>query len=227
MQIILNILIVFIIINTILKLSFWKLGQVLVMVLLLIGFVFFVFPFAMEQSQTTMKQKLENPDILGNMAVLVTLECTLFLFYSFFSIQDFFRKKRSRWKIFLKYYPGLLIFPVVFYLLTQVFFTFTGTDFIQSTVVFSIAIGACVIGGSYLIRFLIPEEELRLEIQFLVSLFVTVLGLIATSSGKMVYVATSEPLDFRMLALTAGLFISLFLIGFFFNRIWWKIFSKN
>ncbi len=226
MQIIINLLVIFIIVSTLMKLSFWKIWQVLTFVFIAVGFTFWAYPIAMEQSQTTIKEWMGNSEILGNMAVLITLESTILLFYCIYSMKESSKDKNKIWKTVLDFFPGILIFPVLFFLLCQMFFQFTGTDFLQSSLLFSMLLITIVVAGFFLFRKLIPEHHFRLEILFLTSLFVSVLGLISTSSGKMIFVAKSEPLDFQKLALTTGLFISLFAIGYFFNRLWWNYFNK-
>ncbi|AYM99149.1 hypothetical protein [Chryseobacterium sp. 3008163] len=214
MNIIIDILILFIIINTLLKLSFWKFWQILVMAILAGGFLFFVYPFAIEQSQVKMKEYLQNTEILSNIAILVTLESAICLSFCFTALLEYMNGKQSKWNSVLKFYPGLLIFPVLLYLLTQSFFTFTGFDFEVLSMLFAVIVIVLIIGLSFGIRYLVPEKDLRLEIHFLMSLFVAILGLIVTTSGKMVYVAVDEPLNFQRLGFTFGLFGFLFLQDF-------------
>ncbi|WP_029292738.1 hypothetical protein [Chryseobacterium hispalense] len=227
MNIIIDILILFILINTLLKLSFWKFWQATIVAVLVGGFVFFVYPFAIEQSQLKMQEYLQNTEILSNIAVLVTLESAVCLSFCFTALLEYLNGVKSKWNSVLKWYSGLLIFPVLLYLLTQSFFTFTGVDFEMMTMIFAVIAVILLIGLSFGIRKLIPEKDLRLEIHFLVSLFVAVLGLIVTTCGKMVYLAVDEPLNFQRLGFTFGLFASLFLAGFLFNKIWWICFRKH
>ena len=124
MQLVLNILLVFILINAVLKFSFWKLWQVAVAAVLSVVFLFWAYPYAMEQSQVTIQNALETPSILSNIAVLVTIEVALCLAFCFSELKGLFFAEKNRWNTFLKACPALLMFPVLFYLLTQSFFTF-------------------------------------------------------------------------------------------------------
>lgn len=227
MDIIITILILFILINTLLKLSFWKFRQVLIVSGLAGIFLYLVYPFAILQSQTEVKGFLQNSEILGNIAVLVTVESAVCICFCFTALLKYIKGKESKWTSVLKWYPGLLIFPVLFYLLTQSFFVFTGVDFQFIAVVFSVVAVVLIPVLSYGIRFLIPEMDLRLEIHFLMSLFVAVLGLIATTNGKIVYVAESEGIDFQKLIFTFVLFAVLFVGGFLLKRLQWRIFRKK
>ncbi|MFV0304167.1 MAG: hypothetical protein ACK5IC_01635 [Moheibacter sp.] len=228
MSIIIDILILFILINTLLKLSFWKFWQVLGVSFLVGIFILGVYPFATEQSQRVMQSYLQNTEILNNMAVLVTIESVICLNFGFVSLLDFLNGTQSKWGKILNYYPGLLIFPVLLYLLTQSFFAFTGADFETTALVFAVVSILGIPLLSISIRKLIPETDLRLEIHLLVSFFVAVLGLIATTNGKIMYVSTPQFIDYKKGLLTLGLFMGLFAMGFLLNRIWWKFKrSKN
>lgn len=223
MQLILNILIVFIIINTLIKLSFWKLWQVAIMGVLSAGFLLFAYTYAIEQSQVTIQQALENTKVLSNMAVLVSIEAGFCIGFCFLALRTLFFGKESRGYKILKWYPSLLIFPVLFYLLTQSIFYFSGADFFTTTTVLAIGVLLLIIGGAYGIKELLPEEDFRLEVHFLTSLFITILGLISTTNGNTIYVPKSEPMNFTALGLTFLLFIGMFILGFFINKIWWRI----
>ena len=136
MQLVLNILLVFILINAVLKFSFWKLWQVVAAAVLSVVFLFWAYPYAMEQSQVTIQNALETPSILSNIAVLVTIEVALCLTFCFSELKGLFFAEKNRWNTFLKACPALLMFPVLFYLLTQSFFYFSGMDFFTITCCF-------------------------------------------------------------------------------------------
>lgn len=74
MELIIQILMLFILINCILKLSFWKLWQVGVFSLIAAIFVVGTCRFAILQSKTQLSDYLNNTTIMQDMAVLITLE---------------------------------------------------------------------------------------------------------------------------------------------------------
>lgn len=98
-----------------------------------------------------------------------------------------FRKMRTRntafkqaVTLFLKLYPGILIGGVICYVLALLLFTFPGIDFgslswIAAGVTF-FAVGA----GSHLLRYAIGDKPLRLEVLFIVNIFIVILSIIAT-----------------------------------------------
>jgi len=221
MELIIQILMLFILINCILKLSFWKPWQAAIFSLICAAFVIWTCQFAILQSKTQIADYLTNTKVMQDAAVLITIESTICFAFCFAALRDMFGKKVKRWIEPLYWYPSLLIFPVLFYSLTQMIFAMPGTDF--NTI--SYLLGGGVLIGlpalSYLIKCLYPEKELRLEVYFLVSLFVCVIGLITTVNGNVTYAAVEEPLNVKALLLSLGLFAVTFLLGYLWNKAKW------
>lgn len=67
----------------------------------------------------------------------------------------------------------------------------------------------------------------RLEVHFLVSLFICILGLLTTVNGKTTYAATEEALNWKAIILSIGLFVILFLIGFAWNKLKWPLLQRK
>ncbi|MEB3004593.1 hypothetical protein [Capnocytophaga sp. G2] len=222
-----SLLLIFILLNSIIKLSFWKLWQVTLFGLIVGGFLWRVYDFASEQSQVTLDQMLSNIKILSDMAVLVTIESAIGILFCFVALRDYYQNRESRWTRVLRWFPGVLIFPCLFYGLAQAFFYFSGVDF--QTITF-IIIGMTlffIIAGAKAIAWALPERDLRLEVHFLMSIFVTLLGLALTASGQIIYVPKSEPLNILLLSQIFLFFIALFSLGFFLNKFYWIWKSKR
>jgi hypothetical protein len=138
-----------------------------------------------------------------------------------------FGKKAKKWIQPLYWYPGLLIFPVLFYLLTQIIFAMPGTSF--TTISYLLA-GSVLVGLpalSCLVGYLYPEKELRLEVHFLVSLFVCIIGLITTVDGNVTYAAVKEPLNIKAFILFSTFLAVTFLAGYLWNKIKWRLRQKK
>ena len=88
----------------------------------------------------------------------------------------------------------------------------------------ALCFGYCV---SRLMKYLVPEDDLRLEVHFLVSLFICILGLLTTVNGKTTYAATEEALNWKAIILSIGLFVILFLIGFAWNKLKWPLLQRK
>jgi len=226
MEYIILILFLFIIINTILKQSYWKWWQSAILGLVCGIFIQLVYPYAINQSKSELGDYLNNTKIMQDMAVLVTLESVLYLGFCFAGLRRLYGTKPRFWMKLLDWYPGLLIFPVLFYLLTNLIFSLPGVDF--RLIAYSFA-GAVVVLFPLLsrgIKYFLPEKELRLEVQFLVSLFVGIIGLICTVNGNVTYEAVKEPLNVKALLVATGVFLFFFLIGYLWNKYKWR-FKKN
>lgn len=222
MEIIIQVLILFIIINSILKLSFWKWWQTVIFGVVCAIFVVWAQQYAIVQSKTQLHDYLSNRQALQDMAVLITVESAICLAFCFAAMMNMFGKKKKRWVRFLYWYPSLLLFPALFYMLTQAIFSLSGINF--STTAYTIA-GITLVAiptASFGMKFLLPEKELRLEVHFLVSLFVAVLGLLTTVNGNVTYAAVKEPLNIRAILYSVILFVALFAIGYLWNKYKWK-----
>jgi hypothetical protein len=164
---------------------------------------------------------------MQDMAVLITLESAVCFAYCFLATKRIFGDRFSRWGRVLQCYVSLLIFPVLFYLLTQSIFGMPGANF--STIAYVLAAAATVLLPllSYVSKKILPENDFRLEIHFLVSLFVCILGLITTVNGHVTYVPVEEPFDIQMLAMALGFFAVTFAVGYSWNRVKWIIRQKK
>ena len=226
MEYIILILIVFIFINTILKLSYWKWWQSIIFGLICGAFVLYTYPYAISQSKTELAAYLNNSKIMQDMAVLITLESIIFITFCFLAMQQLFGRTTKRLMKPLFWYPGILIFPALFYFLTNIIFSFPGTDF--STIAYTLAGSVFLLFplSSIGMKWLLPEKELRLEVQFLISIFVTIIGLISTENGNTVYSAVNEPLDIKALSVALGIFLLFFTAGYGWNKFKWRFKHK-
>ena len=172
MELIIHILMLFIVINCSFKLSFWKLWQTVIYSLIAGLFVAGTWQYAILQSKTQIADYLQNTEALQNMAIIITLESALCFGYCVAFLRGLYGKKNLWWAELLRWYPSLLLFPVLFYYLTEAIFRLPGVDF--SVTAWSLA-GIVVIAIpllSRLMKYLVPEDDLRLEVHFLVSLFI-------------------------------------------------------
>lgn len=220
-------MILFVVINSSIKFSFVETKYLIGWGIILGAFVMLVYPYAMAQSQIQIEAMLKNTEILSNIAVLISLEAIVCISFCFVALMDLYKVDvDKKWLKILRYYPCILMFPILFYWLTQAMFSFTGVDF------FLIAIGVAIISVlifpalSYGIKIIIPEKDLRLEIHFLLSLFTTILGLISTTNGSVVYTPKDEEIYNIGLIITILGFVVLFFLGFLLNKFWWRFFSK-
>ena len=227
MQLIISVLILFILINCVLKLSFWRIWQAALFGAVCGAFVIATYPYAILQSKTQLADYLQNTTALQNMAVIITLESVVCFAYCIAVLRGWFGQQERWWVKPLKWYPSLLVFPVLFYLQTELVFSFPGTSFSAISYAFAAAVVVLFPLLCHLFRLLLPEKEMRLETHFLVSLFVCIIGLLTAVNGNVTYPAVDEPTNWRALGFAFGLFLVLFVLGALWNRIKWIVLQKR
>ena len=129
MEQIILILMLFIAINCAFKLSLWRWWQAGIYSLIMAVFTVLAYPYAILQSKTQIADYLQNTEALQNMAVIITLESALCFGFCVTYLRGLYGKKNPWWAKLLWWYPSLLLFPVVFYCLTEAIFTFVGIAF--------------------------------------------------------------------------------------------------
>lgn len=227
MEVIIYALIVLILLASAFKLSQWGWAPRVVFSAMVAAFVLWSRQFAVLQSKTQIADYLQNTTALQNMAVIVTLDSVFFIAYAFCHFQNPQPQlRRPWWQWLLHWYPGLLVFPVTFYLFTQMLFTFVGVDFGTSAIIFALAALIALPLLAEGARWLLPEKDGRMEMLLLLTCFICVLGLISTESGKMVYKVKESPVDWQMILLSVGVFIVLFGLGIVLDRIKYRLKKK-
>ena len=222
MEQIIYVLLLFIFLNCVMKLSLWQWWQRIIYSLVLGGFAYWSMDYAMLHSKTRIADYLQKTAVLQNMAIIVTIESVFCLAFTLTYLQNDDHTIRNKWwaKV-LFWYPGLLMFPLVFYLLTQTLFAAVGVDFSLTAWLFAGAVVLLLPLIAEGFRFLLPERDHRVEVHLLLSLFICILGLIATENGKIVYAVKEHPVDWLGLTFTLGGFALLFGLGWLLSRYRW------
>lgn len=227
MEYVILILILFIFINIIIKLSFWKWWQAAIFGAICGVFILLAYPYAITQSKTQLVDYLNNADIMKNIAVLITIESVIYLGFCFYEMRQLYGVNKKRRGKLLFWYSGLLIFPVLFYVLAMSIFYFSGVSFSRIAYIFAGILLVFLPLLSVFVKKFLSEKELRLEVQFLVSIFVAITGLICTVNGNVTYAVVKEPLNITALLVALGIFFLFFAIGFIWNKIKWKFKKKK
>ena len=211
MEAIVLVLILLVCFNFVLKQTFQKVVWVWGVSLLCALFVALTWPWSIEQSKTQLRDWMNNPQLMLDTAVVLFAEVG----FTLYSLLRDRTKADARWTL-LKRITGdvsLLIFPVLFHLETTLMFTLTGIDFDTIAYVFSVVVLLLVPALTWMMRSLIPETELRLEISFLSNALVALLGVIATVNGRTAVAGISE-VNFSAMAGMVGITLAMALIGF-------------
>ncbi len=161
----------------------------------------FGFELASEQSKTQIADWINTPALMLDVSVWLTVDVALQLAACVLS-------DRARAGIMLKYFPGILIFPTVFSLLTYLLFLLPGIEF--STIGYGLGIGLIFVIPmlARVVKYFLPEDELRLELIFLINIVIAALGVVATVNGTTKAAGSN---DFNLPAL--GVFAAMMLAG--------------
>ncbi len=172
-------------------------------------------PYAVEQSKSQIAGWLSDSALMLDVAVILTLEVAVQMAFCVLSahIRTSGKvKPLTLWTYrILRWFPGVLVFPVLFSLLVSVLFALPGTSF--RLVAWSAA-GAVFVAiplATYGIKRLLPEKEIRLEVLFLSNALIAILGVVATVNGRTAVAGIGE-VDPAALAGVCGLAV-LGLIG--------------
>ena len=187
--------------NFLLKQTFWKVIAVCVIAAICAAFAGLMWPYAIEQSKTQMAYAMLAVHVANDYPV----KPRMIVMYRF-----------------LRWFPGLLIFPVLFSGLIYLIFAFPGISF--QTIAWSYAgfILIAIPSGRYLLLYLLPEKELRLELFFLTNALVAILGIVATVNGRTSATGVSE-IDWQALA---GVLV-ITLAGGIIGLVWWNFRNRN
>ncbi|MCM1313571.1 MAG: hypothetical protein NC206_09795 [Bacteroides sp.] len=196
METVVLVLMILVCFSFMLKQTYRKLWSVIATTVVCALFVGLTWQFAIEQSKTQIADWLANPALMLDTSVILSVEVILQIAFCMLTAHVLTAgplKKRTVWAYrALRWFPGILIFPVLFSGLVYLIFSFPGMSF--SLIAWSMAAAVlCVIPlGTWLLRWLLPEKELRLELLFLVNALMAVLGIIATVNGRTAVAGTAE-----------------------------------
>lgn len=216
MQTVVVVLMVLVCFNFMLKQTYRKLWSVMVIAVASSLFVGLMWPFAIEQSKTQISDWLANPFLMLDISVVLSIEVVLQMAFCMLAAHvqtTGLIKKRVLWTYrILRWFPGILIFPVLFCGLVALIFSFPGVSF--SLIAWCMAGGVLLLipVGSFLLRCLLPEKDLRLELLFLANALIAILGIIATVNGRTAVKGTGE-VDWGDLAGLIGLITAGALLG--------------
>lgn len=151
-------------------------------------FVGLAWPWAIEQSKNQIAGWLADSALMLDMAVLLTLEVALQMTFCIVAahIHTAGRVKPSVVWIYrlLRWFPGLLVFPVLFSLLVAAIFALPGISFPLTAWSLAATVAVAIPLGRWALKHLLPEKEIRLELLFLTNALIAILGIIATVNGR-------------------------------------------
>lgn len=188
METVVLVIMVLVCFNYVLKQTFRKPHAVGLSAVACGAFVGLMWPVAVEQSKSQIASWLADTGLMLDTAVVLTVEVALHMAYCVVAaqIQTSGRvRRRVVWAYrLLRWYPGFLVFPVLFSLLVYSIFALPGVSFALVSWGLGAVVLLSVTAGSWGAKRLLPEREIRLELLFLSNALVGVLGVVATVNGR-------------------------------------------
>ncbi len=183
-------------------------------------FVLLACDTATTQSKTQIADWLSQPDLMLDTSVWLTVDVAFQIAFCVLYAKKLAGPitRNEKWMLAVcQWFPGLLIFPVLFAMLTRLIFSMPGTDF---DTIGRITAAALLLVTPLLARgleLLLPEADIRLELMFMVNMLTAALGIVATVNGRTAAVGTNT-VEWDALAAVAALVLAGAASGIFINR---------
>ncbi len=174
MEILFPLIAVLALLSFLFKGSFFPRWEAAAVSLILAVVVWLAIPWLTRQTAGTIEQWTSDPSRVLDGAVCLVLEVAVMILFCFTAPTGRLR--------FLRFIPGLLAFPAVIWGWSLVLFFLPGLDFGRLAWVAALVTLAVALGGTALIRRLVPDEPSRLEGLFLINLFLLLLTIAATGA---------------------------------------------
>ena len=153
METIVLVLMILVCFSFMLKQSFRKLLSVGVIALVAALFTGLMWPVAIEQSRSQIEAWLANPQLMLDTSVVLSVEVALQMAFCIMAVNIQTEGHIKRWRLtvykLLRWFPGVLIFPVLFSALVYAVFSFPGYSFpavawsLAAAVLIIIPAGSC------------------------------------------------------------------------------------
>ena len=193
-------------------------------------FVGLMWPYAIEQSKSQISDWLADSTLMLDVAVILSLEVVIHMAFCILAahIQTSGKVKPITIWIYrvLRWFPGVLIFPVLFSILVSAIFALPGVSFSLVAWILAAIVFVSILLGSWILRWLLPEKEIRLELLFLANALIAILGVIATVNGQTAVAGISE-VDWSALGGIVVLLIVGLVAGIIAYKIKLKRITKN
>ena len=212
------ILMVLVCFNFVLKQSWHKWWSVLAHAAAAALFTGLMWPVAVRQSRSQIDEWLSNPGLMLDTSVIITLEVILQIAFCLLSVHLMSSGRLKRSVIWgyriLRWFPGVLIFGVLFSFLVYLIFAFPGVSFPLVAWSAAAVVFAVIAGGAWLMNRIFPDKESRLEMFFLTNALTGIVAVIATVNGQTAVAGVSE-VDWTAMAGVLGLVAAGVLAGSF------------
>ena len=196
MQTVVRVMMIIVCFNYLLKQTWRKTYFVIFSAVVCALFVGLTWPWAIEQSKNQIANWLSDTELMLDLSVVLTLEVALQIAFCILAAHLHSTQKvhpRIVWAYrILRWFPGMLIFPVLFCILVVHIFALPGMSF--PLVSWGLAGMVCLLipTAAWGLKRLLPEKDIRLELLFLSNALLAILGVIATVNGRTAIAGHSE-----------------------------------
>lgn len=196
MEILVTVLMILVALSFILKQSFGKTWTVIAISATAAVFTGLSWPLAIEQSKSQISTWLADPALMLDTAVVLSVEIIIQISFCIMAVNLSAEGQMPKWKIvlyrILRWFPGVLIFPVLFSALVYAIFSFPGVDFRLTAWIMAAATVFLIPCGAWLFRKAVPEKDLRLELLFILNILTALFGIVGTVNGQTAVEGFSE-----------------------------------
>lgn len=142
--------------------------------------IYLAYPFAIEQGYSKFQEMLTKQEIVSNFLVVQIVECIAGVLLSIFLIRMFYNEPVISVFRYLNYFPGIIILPAFFYMESFIFLNIPGVSFKLLALLIALFVPAFIFGFIKLIRYFIPEYDLRLELKFVLHIIQLLVAIIVS-----------------------------------------------
>ena len=200
--------------NYLLKQTYRKWWAVAVSSLCAAIFTGLMWRFAIEQSKTQITDWLSEQPLMLDLAVILSVDVILQIAFCMITVRILSTEPLKKWQVFtykmLRWFPGILIYPVLFSLLVMLVFALPGVSFRLISWSFAGVLLFAIPLFTFILKSLIPEKDLRIELLFLTNMLLAMLGIISTVNGHTAVEGQSSV----QLSSLLGLLLLLAIFGF-------------
>ncbi|PID93261.1 MAG: hypothetical protein CSA95_08380 [Bacteroidetes bacterium] len=164
-----------------LQFTFMKRKAFVLFWLLLSGVALRLFyPYALEISNTEIMSRLNDATFIGDFLVIQIFEVFFGLLISIFFIRLHYGSRERKILAYASYFPGVVVFLSLFYLQSSLFLEIRGISYNLLAWMMVFLIPLALWGFSWLMKWLLPVEDLRLEIKFILHIFQLVIAVVVS-----------------------------------------------
>ncbi|MDN5202753.1 hypothetical protein QQ008_15295 [Fulvivirgaceae bacterium BMA10] len=223
MELAVQLLLVLAALSSLFQMSHWSFVPRLVLALILSLLAFQMYPWVIEQSKDQLNLWLGDPIKMQNLAVIQMIEVLLFIGIDLSMLKQCFGQPVKKQVKYASFFPGIMLFAVMLYTQMMFFYAFSQVDFGLLGLYFSIGIGLILLLLPQVVKWIIPESYLRLELRYIFGFGQIMVGVIITVfTQRLPYRQQQTGFEISSLLAVIGLAFFMILIGWC-----WSILKKR